>query len=321
MKKIVVSMALLAVVQLAVGQDVDPRFAKLEKLYQKGKYEKCAKLADKLRQKMRNEAAPYVYLSMIQFQKFDDSHSTGIKTTALKKTLKHAEKAKRNERNNNLQPYLAYFETLRKETESFGTFLLEENKQRNAEVCFEYIATLYGDTIDAYRALLLPVVEVEEVVEDIPTTPSTAPLTIEEGEVISNLPGFNRVAMIGFADELVGIPYVYGGETTKGFDCSGFTKYVYAHMGVDLPHNAHRQSKLGRKVAAAEAQAGDLIFFGSRSGNSYRTVHAGLVHANDNGQLEVIHCVSGGVSIDGSDSTSWTHYWKDRMLFVKRLVE
>jgi len=60
-----------------------------------------------------------------------------------------------------------------------------------------------------------------------------------------------------------GIPYVWGGASTSGFDCSGLVMYVYAQHGVSLPHYSGAQFQLGRKVAPADLQAGDVVFFGS----------------------------------------------------------
>jgi cell wall-associated NlpC family hydrolase len=68
-------------------------------------------------------------------------------------------------------------------------------------------------------------------------------------------------AAVSFAEQFVGkVPYVYGGSTTSGWDCSGFTAYVYAKFGVSLPHYSGAQASAGRAVASlAQAKPGDLI--------------------------------------------------------------
>jgi cell wall-associated NlpC family hydrolase len=106
-----------------------------------------------------------------------------------------------------------------------------------------------------------------------------------------------------------------------GFDCSGFVKYVYKSINVELPHNSHLMSELeGTVIPLEEAEPGDLIFFGSRNGKKWRTQHAGIIYEYTEEEPRVIHCVSRGVSIDGNN-TSWDSYWKDRILFVKRLPQ
>ncbi|MCD4773740.1 MAG: C40 family peptidase [Bacteroidales bacterium] len=142
----------------------------------------------------------------------------------------------------------------------------------------------------------------------------------DTNDVIPNVDSLRKV-LLTFAKNLVGISYNYAGETpSTGFDCSGFTLYVYKHIGIDLPHNAQLQSLFeGKNVSLEEAQPGDLIFFGYRGEKSHYTSHAGIFFSENPNESKVIHCVTGGVKIDGNN-TSWDLYWKDRVLFVKRLA-
>ena len=66
--------------------------------------------------------------------------------------------------------------------------------------------------------------------------------------------------------QYVGSPYVYGASGPSAFDCSGFVQYVYAQMGISLPRTSGAQAAAGTMVSAAEAQPGDIVYFGGHVG-------------------------------------------------------
>lgn len=99
-----------------------------------------------------------------------------------------------------------------------------------------------------------------------------------------------RAGVVRFARRLLGVRYTYGGTSPRsGFDCSGFTRFVYAHFGIALPHSSFAQFDLGRRVARGSLQPGDLVFFDGLG-------HVGLYL----GRGLFIHAPHGGtrVSID-----------------------
>jgi len=108
-------------------------------------------------------------------------------------------------------------------------------------------------------------------------------ITYEKSAVSSFFSGSKRYSILRTAEKYIGVKYKFGGDTPRGFDCSGYTMYVYRMHGIDLPHSAGRQYSLGRRVAIKNARPGDLVFFkiygrkishvGIYAGN-YKFIHA-----------------------------------------------
>ncbi|MEO6532245.1 MAG: C40 family peptidase [Pseudolysinimonas sp.] len=72
-------------------------------------------------------------------------------------------------------------------------------------------------------------------------------------------PSFSLAQVVAVAEQYEGVPYAYGGASPAGFDCSGFTQYVYAQFGVALPHSSSRQGSGGTAIAASAALPGDIV--------------------------------------------------------------
>lgn len=97
-----------------------------------------------------------------------------------------------------------------------------------------------------------------------------------------------RQKIVDYAKELLGIKYVYGGMSTKGFDCSGFTSYVFKHFGIELERTAASQGSHGTKIDKADLKPGDLVFFDTNGGNNGIS-HVGIYIGGGN----FIHASSG----------------------------
>lgn len=101
-------------------------------------------------------------------------------------------------------------------------------------------------------------------------------------------------AIVKYSYNFLGIPYVWGGTTTSGLDCSGFTKLVYAHFGINLPRVSRDQAKVGTYVPISQAQPGDLVYFGQTN-----VTHIGIYIGNN----QMIHAPSPGKSVMISSMT------------------
>jgi peptidoglycan DL-endopeptidase CwlO len=80
----------------------------------------------------------------------------------------------------------------------------------------------------------------------------------------ANGSGFSASAVIAYAEQFLGIPYVWGGADPSGFDCSGLMQYVFVHsVGIHLPRVAQDQQNVGTRISPYDVQPGDLVFMGS----------------------------------------------------------
>jgi cell wall-associated NlpC family hydrolase len=98
--------------------------------------------------------------------------------------------------------------------------------------------------------------------------------------------------VVGVAMQFLGTPYVWGGASPGGFDCSGLIMYAYGQMGVSLPHHAASQYGMGVPVSRDQLQAGDLVFF---NGLSHAGIYIGggqFIHAPHSGDVVKISSLS-----------------------------
>lgn len=103
-------------------------------------------------------------------------------------------------------------------------------------------------------------------------------------------------SLIDTAKSYIGTPYVYGGSTPSGFDCSGFVKYVYGQIGISLSRTSYTQANEGTYVAYEDLMPGDIVCFGSGS-ISHVGIYVGdgqFIHSPRTGYSVCIAPLSGG---------------------------
>lgn len=119
------------------------------------------------------------------------------------------------------------------------------------------------------------------------------------------------IEVVETGKKLIGVPYVLGGTTPRGFDCSGFLQYVFKQNGMTIPRLADEQYLLGKPAKLTELELGDLVFF-----NTYDVgvTHCGIYVGNG----RFLHTSSSkGVRIDELSNS----YWAPRFYGAKKIVE
>jgi cell wall-associated NlpC family hydrolase len=96
-----------------------------------------------------------------------------------------------------------------------------------------------------------------------------------------------NAAAARMATRYLGAPYVWAGSSPAGFDCSGLVSYVYAQVGVSIPHNAAQQYRFGTPVPREQLEPGDLVFFNRLRHNGIYLGDGRFIHATRPGGVKI----------------------------------
>lgn len=124
--------------------------------------------------------------------------------------------------------------------------------------------------------------------------------------------------ILASGEDLIGTPYVWGGSTPRGFDCSGFVQYIYREHGVTLPRTSRQMAHAGVRVPVhiASLVPGDLMLFsGATSTISHVAIYAGngrILHSSSSGH---------GVGYDRLDDTKRGRYFVSHFVAARRVIE
>ena len=108
-------------------------------------------------------------------------------------------------------------------------------------------------------------------------TPAPTPQPVSIGEQV-----------VQIAKSYLGAPYVWGGTSPSGFDCSGLVQYVYARLGIGISRTTYTQINDGRSVSKSELKGGDLVFFANSNGVHHVGIYIGggqFIHAPQTGDV------------------------------------
>lgn len=156
------------------------------------------------------------------------------------------------------------------------------------------------------------------------TTNSTESSVVEKAVETSSSSSSEGKKIVEYAKQFLGVPYVYGGASSSGFDCSGFTMYVYKKFGISMGHGAQMQSRVGKEVKNDKTSAssiknnlqpGDLVFF-----LDYETMdeigHCGIYIGDGN----FIHASSGSGYCVKINSLLPGEYYNTRYCAARRVI-
>ena len=144
----------------------------------------------------------------------------------------------------------------------------------------------------------------------VPANPAAPPGSPAAPALTARASGFDGYALTATALALRGVPYRNGGSDPNGFDCSGFTQYVFAQYGIALPREVRDQFRAGKAVRPDDLAAGDIVFFTTTDPGPS---HVAIAIGGD----EFVHAPSttGVVRVEHLSSS----YWSPRFLGARRV--
>jgi len=141
----------------------------------------------------------------------------------------------------------------------------------------------------------------------VPTKPAARPSALGGGSrgtfTIASFGSANGSSVIALAQRYLGVPYVFGGSSPAGWDCSGANVYIFGLLGISLPRTSNEQMLATSRIPRSQARAGDLVFFLS-GGRAY---HTGISDG------------SGGVYDSGRSGEVYQHraIWSSNVVFTR----
>lgn len=287
MKKVLVILIVLFFADFTHAQI--PEFDRLEMYYAQGHYKLVYRKANRLLDQPDYDYSllPSFYKSLSLFQLSQNKHWL-IRNP---KALSDAEKLfmyvrKSADGTKVMNAHMSEVSALKKDLMSWAEDLKRLGDKETFDRLQKIMSSLFGDVPD---------------LQDSDPGPTVDP------SVPTGLSSKEREEIVSFAKKYLGVPYVWAGDDPSGFDCSGFTSFVFKNAGITLPRRAVDQYEGSKKLKEKNVEKGDLIFFDNGSGIS----HVGIVISEKGKPVMMIHSSSSkGIVITDIESSN---YWKSRV--------
>ncbi len=185
----------------------------------------------------------------------------------------------------------------------------KQNEQVDEEKTNTDTTSRDGQTVNRETVASQEEVKKEETYEEKTTTKK------EENKTTTFVQTTKGEEIVNYAKKFLGYKYVYGGASPEtGFDCSGFTSYVYAHFGYSISRSSVEQANCGTKVNKENLQPGDLVIYKNTS--LTRIGHVGIYIGNN----QMIHASEPGVGVIITDIDSKAHNYPKRYVMGRRII-
>jgi len=115
-------------------------------------------------------------------------------------------------------------------------------------------------------------------------------VTIAQDNVV--VPSAKRDSIVKYAKKWVGTPYLWGGSSSNGFDCSGFVHYVFKHFNISVPRTSRSYKEKKNEVVLEQSSPGDVILFTGTNSSIREIGHVGIIISNVDGVIDFIHSSS-----------------------------
>lgn len=172
------------------------------------------------------------------------------------------------------------------------------------------IARRYGTTVNALKAVnglksdrLRP--------GQVLRLPRLAPLPPRPPVAQPSRAGDRIQEILRYAESLIGTPYRWSGNTTAGFDCSGYVQHVFGKFGISLPHSSYAQFNCGTPVERDSLRPGDLVFFSTYGPGA---THVGIYHSDG----RFLHASSGGGDVRWQSLSD--SFYRERYIGARRIL-